>query len=51
MATASNMITIYRTMANPALTDLSISPSKRRILGLMPPDPQIANWSIPGFVR
>lgn len=50
MATASQTLTIYRTMANPALTDLSISPSRRKIAGLMTPDPQSANWSIPGFV-
>jgi hypothetical protein len=50
MATASRVLTIYRTMADPALTDLSIHPSKRQILGLMAPDPQTANWGIPGFV-
>jgi pimeloyl-ACP methyl ester carboxylesterase len=50
MATAASMITTYRTMADPALTDLSIHPSKRRILGLMAPDPQKANWGFPGFV-
>jgi hypothetical protein len=38
-------------MANPALTDLSIEPNSRAILGLMQPDPQIANWSVPGFVQ
>ncbi|MBW8754248.1 MAG: hypothetical protein JF595_08845 [Sphingomonadales bacterium] len=38
-------------MADPALTDLSIQPNKRAILGLMQPDPQVANWSIPGFVQ
>ena len=32
-------------------TDLSIHPNKRGIIGLMQPDPQIANWSIPGFVQ
>jgi pimeloyl-ACP methyl ester carboxylesterase len=50
MATASHVLTIYRTMADPALTDLSMSPSKRQILGLMSPDPQIANWGFPGLV-
>jgi pimeloyl-ACP methyl ester carboxylesterase len=50
MATAARTLTIYRTMANPAITDLSISPSKRKILGLMTPDPLSANWSTPGFV-
>jgi pimeloyl-ACP methyl ester carboxylesterase len=50
-AAASNTLVIYRTMADPALTDLSIHPSKRSILGLMQPDPQTANWSIPGFVQ
>ncbi|MDG2004478.1 MAG: hypothetical protein P8J20_14230 [Novosphingobium sp.] len=51
MAVASNTLVIYRTMADPALTDLSIHPNQRSILGLMQPDPQIANWSIPGFVQ
>ena len=50
-AVASNTICVYRTMADPALTDLSIHPNKRGIIGLMQPDPQIANWSIPGFVQ
>jgi pimeloyl-ACP methyl ester carboxylesterase len=50
-AVASNTLVIYRTMADPALTDLSIHPNKRGILGLMQPDPQTANWSIPGFVQ
>ncbi|MCX7865380.1 MAG: hypothetical protein N2423_10175, partial [Novosphingobium sp.] len=36
-AVASSTIVIYRTMADPALTDLSIHPSKRSILGLMQP--------------
>lgn len=51
MAVACNTLTVYRTMADPALTDLSISPNKRSIIGLMQPDPQTANWSIPGFVQ
>lgn len=51
MAVACNTLVIYRTMADPALTDLSIDPNKRSILGLMQPDPQVANWSIPGFVQ
>ena len=51
MAVASNTIVVYRTMADPALTDLSIHPNKRGIIGLMQPDPQSANWSIPGFVQ
>lgn len=51
MAVACNTLVIYRTMADPALTDLSIHPNKRGILGLMQPDPQTANWSIPGFVQ
>jgi len=38
-------------MADPALTDLSIHPNRRGIIGLMQPDPQVANWSIPGFVQ
>ncbi len=50
MATAASVLTIYRTMANPASTDLSIHPSSRRILGLMSPDPQTANWGFPGLV-
>jgi pimeloyl-ACP methyl ester carboxylesterase len=50
MAAATNVLTIYRTMADPALTDLSIHPSKRQIVGLMQPDPQTANWGFPGFV-
>lgn len=50
-AVACNTLAIYRTMADPALTDLSIHPNKRGILGLMQPDPQVANWSIPGFVQ
>jgi hypothetical protein len=44
------VLTIYRTMADPALTDLSLHASKRQILGLMSPDPQVANWGFPGFV-
>ncbi|MCB2077951.1 MAG: hypothetical protein KDE55_09675 [Novosphingobium sp.] len=51
MAVASNTLVTYRTMADPALTDLSIHPSNRSIIGLMQPDPQVANWSIPGFVQ
>jgi hypothetical protein len=51
MAVACNTLVIYRTMADPALTDLSIHPNKRSIIGLMQPDPQTANWSIPGFVQ
>jgi len=51
MAYATNTIVTYRTMADPALTDLTIHPNKRKILGLMQPDPQIANWTIPGFVQ
>jgi pimeloyl-ACP methyl ester carboxylesterase len=51
MAVACNTLAIYRTMADPALTDLSIHPNKRSIIGLMQPDPQTANWSIPGFVQ
>ncbi len=50
-ASACNTLVIYRTMADPALTDLSIHPNKRGIIGLMQPDPQVANWSIPGFVQ
>lgn len=50
-AVACNTISVYRTMADPALTDLSIHPNKRSIIGLMQPDPQTANWSIPGFVQ
>jgi pimeloyl-ACP methyl ester carboxylesterase len=50
-AVACKTLAIYRTMADPALTDLSIHPNKRAILGLMQPDPQVANWSIPGFVQ
>jgi hypothetical protein len=38
-------------MADPALVDLTIEPNKRQILGLMQPDPQVANWTIPGFVQ
>jgi pimeloyl-ACP methyl ester carboxylesterase len=49
-AAASSTLTIYRTMANPALTDMSIDPSKRKILGLMQPSPLLANYSLPGFV-
>jgi pimeloyl-ACP methyl ester carboxylesterase len=51
LAVACTTLTIYRTMADPALTDLSIHPNRRAILGLMQPDPQVANWSIPGFVQ
>jgi len=50
-AVACNTLTIYRTMADPALTDLSIHPNRRTIIGLMQPDPQTANWTIPGFVQ
>lgn len=50
LASAANVLTIYRSMADPAITDLSIHPNNRQILGLMTPDPQAANWSIPGFV-
>lgn len=50
-AVASNTLVIYRTMADPALTDLTIHPNQRSILGLMQPDPQVANWSVPGFVQ
>ena len=50
-AVACNTLTIYRTMADPALTDLAIHPNQRGIIGLMQPDPQVANWSIPGFVQ
>ena len=50
-AVASNTLVTYRTMADPALTDLSIHPNQRGIIGLMQPDPQSANWSIPGFFQ
>ncbi len=50
-AVACETIVVYRTMADLALTDLSIHPNQRGIIGLMQPDPQIANWSIPGFVQ
>ncbi len=50
-AVAGNTLVTYRTMADPALTDLSIHPNKRGIIGLMQPDPQTANWSIPGFFQ
>jgi pimeloyl-ACP methyl ester carboxylesterase len=49
-AAATHLLTIYRTMADPTITDLSLHPSKRQILGLMQPDPQTANWGFPGFV-
>jgi pimeloyl-ACP methyl ester carboxylesterase len=48
---ASATLVTYRTMADPALTDLSIHPNRRGIIGLMQPDPQSANWSIPGFFQ
>ena len=51
LAVASETFVIYRTMADPALTDLTIYPNKRGIIGLMQPDTQSANWSIPGFVQ
>jgi len=51
MAAATHTIVTYRTMADPALTDLSLHPNKRKILGLMQPDPQTANWTTPGFVQ
>ena len=50
-AVACNTLVTYRTMADPALTDLTIHPNKRGIIGLMQPDPQTANWSIPGFFQ
>ena len=50
MVTAAKLITIYRTMADPAQTDLSLHPSQRKVLGLMAPDPQMSNWGFPGFV-
>ena len=50
-AVACETLVIYRTMADPALTDLSIHPSRRSIIGLMQPDPHVANWTIPGFVQ
>lgn len=51
LAVASETYLVYRTMADPALTDLTIHPNRRGIIGLMQPDPQSANWSIPGFVQ
>ena len=51
LAVASATLVTYRTMADPALTDLSIHPNRRGIIGLMQPDPQSANWSIPGFFQ
>ena len=51
LAVASETLVICRTMADPALTDLTLHPNKRGIIGLMQPDPQAANWSIPGFVQ
>ena len=50
-AVACNTLVTYRTMADPALTDLAIHPNRRGIIGLMQPDPHVANWSIPGFVQ
>lgn len=51
LAVATETLVLYRTMADPAITDLSIHPNRRQILGLMQPDPQSANWTIPGFVQ
>ena len=50
-AVACETLVIYRTMADPALTDLTIHPNQRGIIGLMQPDPQVANWSIPASSR
>ncbi len=51
MAVATRTIIVYRVVADLCATDLAIHPNKRRIVGLMQPDPQIANWVIPGFVQ
>ena len=51
LVVATETLVLYRTMADPAITDLSIHPNRRQILGLMQPDPQSANWTIPGFVQ
>jgi hypothetical protein len=48
-ATAVELMTIYRTDANPASCDLSLSPSKRDIGSIIGPRPDIANYSSGGF--
>ena len=49
MATASRYMTVWRTQANPAMTDLSIDPSKRVIGSLLGPDPHAVNYKFETF--
>jgi hypothetical protein len=48
-ATASKLLTIYRTDANPAFCDLSIDPSTRRVGSLLGPRPDRTNYQVGGF--
>ena len=48
-ATAVALMTIYRTDANPASCDLSLSPSKRDIGSIIGPRPDVSNYSAGGF--
>lgn len=48
-ATATKYITVYRTLADPALCDLSINPSPRQTGSLIGPRPDLLNYQIGGF--
>ncbi len=48
-ATAIELMTIYRTDANPACCDLSLSPSRRDIGSIIGPRPDLTNFASGGF--
>jgi len=48
-ATAIGLMTIYRTDANPACTDLTLSPSRRDVGSIIGPRPDLTNYATGGF--
>lgn len=48
-ATAIGLMTIYRTDANPACCDLTLSPSRRDVGSIIGPRPDLTNYASGGF--
>jgi hypothetical protein len=48
-ATAVGLMVIYRTDANPACTDLTLSPSRRDVGSIIGPRPDLTNYATGGF--
>jgi hypothetical protein len=48
-ATAIGLMTIYRTDANPACTDPTLSPSRRDVGSIIGPRPDLTNYATGGF--